>query len=130
MIKKNELMVGSIVEYEMSYHIVREIHGDKVLHSWLEGPDNYFSAYETISGFPITPEFLSLHGFIALPKGPYTDKTAWVVGEDANRLVWSAGHLFKPLPDGFIRISQHVEHIHQFQMLFWALFNEHLPINL
>jgi len=73
-------------------------------------------------GIPLFHDVLKDCGFTIEPQSPYKDKTAHVIGKDADRLIWCYGKLFKPLPDGFIGISQTpIEYLHQLQNLFYAL---------
>lgn len=73
----------------------------------------------------ITPERLINLGFTKADKSPYRDCIAYVIFSDANRLIWCEGNLFKPLPEGFIKITtfdllhdtQPIKYIHLLQNL-------------
>lgn len=62
---KQELRIGSLVMYENTTHIIRELGTNSVSHNWLGSPNEvpYISGYEDISGIPITPDVLEKCGF-------------------------------------------------------------------
>lgn len=126
---KRELRIGNIICYELTFHIVRELHGDKILHTWMEGPSNYFNSYDEVEAFPIVIAKLMEIGFVELSgkDKPYRDERAWVHGEDAGRIIFSANKIFKPLDNGFLTIGP-CEHFHQLQNIYYALKQEELKL--
>lgn len=132
---KSELRIGNVVSYEATAHIVRELHGDKILHTWAKtGGDRYYSTYEECEGFPITIEILDKFGFKEISNPPYKDRRGFQIGEDAARFIWCAGDVFKPLPDGFVTLNKKtvlnafggVEFVHQLQNIYYSLTGEEL----
>lgn len=124
---RKQLRIGNAICYECTIHIVYELHTDKVLHFW-RGVDPHFSRYESIEGFPLDDERLRKLGFEHLEKGPYRDQDACVLGTDANRIVYSAKKIFKPLEDGFLIIAENITDIHQLQNIYFMMRGEELDI--
>jgi len=77
---------------------------------------------------PLTEEWLLKARFEETDLKPYRDQKAWVIGVDGERLIWSAGKIFKPLPNGFICVCKNCEHVHQLQNYYSASENKELEI--
>lgn len=127
MVKPNKLRIGNYVhkidavardgKIEYSNRLYKISHYD-IYHIVEDGdPTNH--------PIDITPDRLLKLGFAKADKSPYRDCEAYVIFSDANRLIWCEGNLFKPLPEGFIKITtfdflndaKPIKHIHHLQNL-------------
>lgn len=54
--KREELRIGNIVEYEVTSNVIRELHEDKALFTWIKsaGARNY-APYSELEGCPLEP---------------------------------------------------------------------------
>lgn len=111
-----ELRIGNIVSYEATAHVIREIHGEKCLHTWNKsGGDRYYSTYEEIEGFPITPEWLERFG--------WTDSYSEVSG-----YYYDDGYLSTSIGDSYKVNTKPLKFIHEIQNLYWCLCGKELEI--
>lgn len=84
----------------------------------------------TITPIPLSPEILEKVGFIEC-LSPYSDVQAFVIGKDADRIVWCNNELYKPLSEyqHFVRITNAnypiddypCQYLHQLQNLYYSL---------
>lgn len=93
--------------------------------------------YNDLERISLTPEYLKRLGFERSNTSPYNDCEAFIIFKDSARLVWSAGDVFKPLSNGFIRITNYdiisnpnpIKHIHHLQNLIHGLTGQELKFN-
>lgn len=132
MIQKTDLRIGNIVSYEATAHVIRALHHDVVLHSWAKGGDNYYSSYNQIEGFPLTPEWLDKLGFTVSSNNLVYDHPTPKVPEDEHKDLGTCYPSFffnerlGRWMDCHTRVC--VDHIHQLQNLYFALTGEELTL--
>lgn len=99
---------------------------------WLDNGDIWGA--EELYPIPLSEEWLLRGGFEECAS-PYRDQKAWVIGKDADRLIWCANELYKPASyDTFIKITAAnylkdqplCEYLHSLQNLIFALTGEEL----
>lgn len=123
--EKTQLRIDNIVAFEATAHIVNELHGDKVLHTWLKGPDRHWDGYDAIEGFPLTEEWLKKFGFLENDADEFSDKTSSLI------ILRDKGEFFKYdicADPHYNSIGILVQHIHQLQNLYFALTGEELKL--
>lgn len=133
--KTSELRRGNIINFTENDElaIVEEIDANGVKVD--AGKELVWIEIWEFNPIQLNAEWLLKLGFIPCTS-PFNDKLAWVIGEDANRIIWCTNNLFKPLPDGFIRITYDeypagkylCEYVHQLQNACAILRGEELTI--
>jgi hypothetical protein len=138
MIDPKELRIGNYV-----HKIDAAIYDDKIEYSnrlYVIGHNDIYHIVEdddpTNHPIDITPERLLKFGFKKADKSPYRDCEAYVIFSDANRLIWCEGNLFKPLREGFVKITsfdllhdtQPIKYIHLLQNLISDLTGHELKL--
>ena len=123
-----ELRIGNWVKFEDWYYQIESL--AKELPT-LDTPEFGIGVvdWNNLNPIPLTEEWLLKFSFSETEMRPYSDQKAFIIGRDADRIIFSAGRLFKPLPDdGFICICYHCEFAHQLQNAFFAYKNEELEL--
>jgi hypothetical protein len=60
-----DLRIGNYINYEMTIHVVDEIHQDKLIHHWVNAnSDGYVTRYNQILSIPLTAREIEDLGFI------------------------------------------------------------------
>lgn len=128
MINPNELRIGNWVIHN------NPLTDKSVYHQVTAGTFSKLTfharEYEPI---PLTPELLEKCGFVKIESGstPYGDHDAYIIGEESGRLIWSAGRLLKPIPNGYLRIAQaEIKYLHQLQNIIFDMTGEELEIKI
>ncbi len=98
---------------------------------YAEGEESFEWLFkDNYCGVPLTEELLIRFGFKPATRSPYIDKRAWSIGEDASRIYWCEGYLFKATSQtGFIQLTpfmRKVEYAHLLQNAVEVLTGEEL----
>lgn len=81
--------------------------------------------FNRVSPIPLTPEWMERFGFASSNQKPYNDQPSYIIGEDANRIIWSGESIFKPLPESYLRVTTTpIKYVHQLQNILFALTGE------
>ncbi len=137
--KATELRIGNFVK-SVNFSISRVVEISalgRIEYVHYGIPDSEIGVWkdEEVEPIPLTEEWLLKFGF-ALSPAPYSGEKAYYIKEDADKIIWCAGELFKILPDGFIRITSAnyapyeptTQYVHQLQNLYFALTGTELTL--
>ena len=125
MLKSKELMIGNLVDFEATTHVIQSIDRWNATSYWLKetnekGAELYKHPLSQIKPIPLTEEWLLKFGFIPL------DGLNWCLGKIK---VWSGAtgiyHQFTT-PDDIDDVL--LKYVHQLQNLYFALRGEELTI--
>ena len=59
-----DLRIGNYVNYENTTHVVTELHGDKLIHHWINtSSDGYVTPYKAILSIPVNIPEINKFGF-------------------------------------------------------------------
>jgi len=95
------------------------------------------SLYNDLDRIPLSEEYFQKFGFEKSATSPYSDCEAFKIFKDASRLIWCAGDLFKPLSQGFVRITNYdfisnpnpIQFVHQLQNILYCLTGRQIKID-
>ena len=132
MIDARELRIGNLINangVQIAVDIINVDFGfpeNYLINDWYE---------EDLEPIPLTEEWLLRFGFERC-SSPYKDADAFQIGKDGDRLIWCNNELYKPLSEGFVRITNSkypiddypVRYIYQLQNLIFALTGKELTI--
>lgn len=128
MIQAHEIKVGNRFIRELRNSKGLEYDHDFILTEEWMGKlfgDNTSIALQDLFPIPLSKELLLAYGFTEC-KSPYSYEDAFVIGQDAGRIIWCANDLYKPISTErhYLRITSinGCQHLHELQNLIWCLF--------